>query len=237
VKPNVVGIITARGGSKSIPKKNITLVGDKPLIAWTIEGALQSHSLSRVIISTDDEEIAAVSRQWGAEVPFMRPEELARDDSPHVPVVVHAVEWLESQGDLPPDYIMLLQPTSPFRSAEDIDAAIDLACEKDADAVVSVCPTRDHPYLSREITSDGKLLSFVPTPEGYLRRQAFPLVYALNGAIYLVRRKVFLEGRTWFPECTYAYVMPPERSLDIDSPWDLYIADLILKDRRGHERN
>lgn len=237
MKPDVVGIITARGGSKSVPRKNVTIVGGKPLVAWTIEAALGSHSLSRVIVSTDDEEIAEVSRQWGAEVPFMRPSVLAQDHSSHVSVVVHAVQWLESQGNSQPDYIMVLQPTSPFRSVKDIDVAINLALEKDADAVVSVCPTRDHPYLSKKITPDGKLLDFVTPPEGYLRRQVLPSVYSLNGAVYLVRPKALLKHHSWFTNRTYAYVMPHERSLDIDSSWDLYVADLILKNKSRHDPN
>ena len=231
VKPFVVGVITARGGSKSIPKKNIVPVAGKPLIAWTIETALQSPALSRVIVSTNDAEIAKVARQWGAEVPFLRPAELAQDNSPHIPVVVHAVEWLESHENMRPDYVLLLQPTSPLRSTEDIDNAIRLVLEKDADSVVSVCEALSHPYLTKRITANGRLEDFVPRPEGYLRRQALPPVYVVNGAIYLVRRDVLLEKQTFYTERTYAYVMPPERSLDIDTPWDLYLADLILRDR------
>ena len=234
MKSHGVGVITARGGSKSIPKKNTAPIGGKPLIAWTIEAALRSSALSRVIVSTDDTEIAEVARQWGAEVPFLRPAELARDDSPHIPVVVHAVEWLESHEDTRPDYILLLQPTSPLRSTEDIDNAIRLALEKDADSVVSVCQALSHPYLTKRITANGHLEDFVPKPEGYLRRQALPPAYFVNGAIYLVQRDVLIEKQTFYTERTYAYVMPPERSLDIDTPWDLYLADLILKERSKH---
>ena len=231
----VVGVITARGGSKSIPKKNIAPLAVKPLIAWTIETALRSPSLSRVIVSTDDEEIARVAQEWGAEVPFLRPAELARDDSPHIPVVVHAIEWLESQENMRPDYVLLLQPTSPLRSTEDIDNAISLALEKSADSVVSVCQAFSHPYLTKRITADGRLEDFGYRPEGYLARQALPPAYIVNGAIYLVRRDVLIEQQTFYTEQTYAYVMPPERSLDIDTPWDLYLADLILKDKMKHE--
>ena len=202
------------------------------MIAWTIETALGSPALSRVIVSTDDTEIAEVAKQWGAEVPFLRPAELARDDSPHIPVVIHAVEWLESHEDTRPDYVLLLQPTSPLRSTEDIDNAIRLALEKDADSVVSVCQASSHPYWTKRITADGRLEDFGPRPEGYLARQALPPAYVVNGAIYLVRRDVLIERQTFYTERTYAYVMPPERSLDLDTPWDLYLADLILEDRR-----
>ena len=229
---NVLALITARGGSRSIPKKNIAPLAGKPLIAWTIEAALRSPALSRVIVSTDDTEIAEVAQQWGAEVPFMRPAELARDDSPHIPVVVHAIEWLETHGEMRPEYVLLLQPTSPLRATEDIDNAIRLAFEKDADSVVSVCQAFSHPYLAKRITTDGRLEDFGPRSEGYLARQVLPPAYVVNGAIYLIRRDVLIEKQTFYTERTYAYVMPPERSLDIDSPWDLYLADLILRDKR-----
>jgi CMP-N,N'-diacetyllegionaminic acid synthase len=225
----IIGLITARGGSKAIPRKNVTPLAGKPLIAWTIQAALASRSLDRVIVSTDDTEITRVAREWGAEVPFVRPPELAQDDSPHHDVLIHAIRWLESQPASPPDYIMLLQPTSPLRTAQDIDAAIALATEKDADAVVSVCPAHHHPYLSKLIAPDGRLLDFIERPPGYLARQSLPPVYALNGAIYLSRRSVLLEREGWDTDRTYAYVMPPERSVDIDSPWDLHLAELILR--------
>ncbi|MBI4538154.1 MAG: acylneuraminate cytidylyltransferase family protein [Gemmatimonadetes bacterium] len=235
VGTEVVGVITARGGSKSIPRKNLAPLAGKPLIAWTIEAALRSELLGRVILSTDDAEIAEVARRWGAEVPFLRPRELARDDSPHVPVVIHAVEWLERQG-APPKYVLLLQPTSPLRSAEDIDGAIQMAFEKRAASVVSVCEARSHPYLVMRVTPSGRLRPFGPRPRRYLRRQSLPPVHVVNGAIYLVRRDVLMGRRTFYTDRTYAYLMPAERSLDIDTPWDLHLAELILEERRGRER-
>ncbi|MDY6876676.1 MAG: acylneuraminate cytidylyltransferase family protein [Chloroflexota bacterium] len=235
--PTVLGLITARGGSKSIPRKNIAQVGGKPLIAWTIGAAFESYSLSRVIVSTDDAEIAQVSREWGAEVPFMRPAELAQENSPHMDVVVHAVEWLMTHKDYCPDYVMLLQPTSPLRTAEDIDAAVALAAQRNVDRVASVSESPAHPYLIKQITEEGNLVDFVDKPEGYLPRQSFPSVYVVNGAIYLGRRKALLRERTWYTNRTYPYIMPPEHSLDVDTPWDLYLADLILKDRMKHEGN
>lgn len=228
-----VGLITARGGSKGIPQKNIRPLAGKPLIAWTIEAALRSRRLERVIVSTDDEEIAKVSREWGADVPFMRPAELAKDDSPHLEVIRHALGWLESESEAELDYLMLLQPTSPLRTCADIDRAIALGEEKDADAVISVCQTHDHPFLSKQVAADGKLLDFVQKPQGYLARQSLPPAYSLNGAIYLVRRSLLLERDDWYTDRTFAYIMPPERSLDIDTPWDLHLVDLILRDSDG----
>ena len=229
----IVGLITARGGSKSIPHKNVKPLAGKPLIAWTIEVALQSCGLSRVIVSTDDNEIAQVAREWGAEVPFVRPSELAQDDSPHIAAVDHAIRWLAAHDNVHPDYVMTLQPTSPLRTARDIDAAIEIAETHTAIAVVSVCETGHHPYLSRRILPDGTLADFVSSDISYMRRQALPPAYVLNGAIYLNCRESLLHNQTFLPQGTYAYIMPLEWSLDIDLPWDLYLADLILRDKLG----
>jgi N-acylneuraminate cytidylyltransferase/CMP-N,N'-diacetyllegionaminic acid synthase len=193
-----------------------------------------SSSVNRVIVSTDDEEIASISRHWGAEVPFLRPAELAEDDSPHVPVLLHAVEWLKAHEAVTPGHVLLLQPTLPLRSSRDIDGAADLLREKDADSVVGVCEAPSHPYLTKKLGPDGRLEDFVPAPAGYLRRQSLPPAYAINGAIYLVRTDVLLRKRSFYTDRTYGYVMPPERSIDIDTPWDLYLVDLILKDRGHH---
>jgi CMP-N,N'-diacetyllegionaminic acid synthase len=229
----IIGLITARGGSKAIPRKNIKLLAGRPMIAWTIEAALQSRNLCRVIVSTDDEETVQISRTWGAEVPFIRPSRLAEDDSPHMLTVEHAIQWLEEHNNERPDYLMLLQPTSPLRTTEDIDAASQIAIERNAISVVSVCRTSHHPYLSKEIMEDGTLADFMPADVAYLRRQDLPPAYVLNGAIYLARRESILDNHTFLPAGVYAYIMPPERSLDVDSPWDSYLADLILRDKYG----
>lgn len=228
----VIGLITARGGSKALPRKNVKLLAGKPLIAWTIEAAQKSRGLSRIIVSTDNEEIIQIAREWGAEVPFVRPIELAQDDTPHILVVKHAIEWLETHNRARPDYIMLLQPTSPLRITEDIEAAINIAEKYKATAVVSVCETRNHPYLSKRILADGVLADFVQATElSYLRRQDLPSAYALNGAIYLNQRESLLCNHTFLPQPTYSYIMPIERSLDVDSAWDFFLAELILKNR------
>jgi len=227
---DVVGLVTARGGSKTVPRKNIARLAGKPLMAWTIEAARSAHSLRRVIVSTDDLEHATAAQSWGAEVPFLRPPALAGDDSPHIDTVVHAIEWLAAHGDRP-EFVMTLQPTSPLRAAEDIDAAVQLSFARGGSAVVSVSAAVTHPYLTMCLTDDGQLADFVSKPSGYLRRQSFPPAYALNGAIYLQRCDALLAGRQMCPEGAYAYVMPVERSLDIDTAWDLHVADLILGDR------
>src|SRR5262249_4230362 len=160
------------------------------------------------------------ARRFGADVPVMRPIELAADETPGVEPVLHIVEWLERQERYRPDYVMLLQPTSPFRTAADIDAAVDLAGAHDAIAVVSVCESSQHPAWLQRLDDDGTLSSYLDAP-GRAReqpRQALAAAYALNGAIYLTRRDVLLRGRSLYGARTYAYVMPQERSLDIDTP-------------------
>ncbi|NJN67375.1 MAG: acylneuraminate cytidylyltransferase family protein [Chloroflexaceae bacterium] len=230
-----LAIIPARGGSKSIPRKNLALVAGKPLIAWSIQVALESQRLSRVIVSTDDEEIAEVAQEWGAEVPFRRPPELARDDTPGIDPIIHAVTWLEQHENDTPDYVVVLQPTSPLRTTQDIDAAVQLAQEKQVDSVVSVCPIHHHPYWTKRITDDGRLVPFLELEQDYYRRQTLPPVYALNGAIYLVQRTILLKQQSFYTEQTFAYVMPPERSIDVDTSWDLHLVNLVLEDRNACE--
>lgn len=230
----VLGIIPARGGSKSIPRKNICSLAGKPLIAWTIETALSCKALDRVIVSTDDQEIASVAQNYGAEAPFLRPKELALDNTPGIAPILHAVQWLAKKQNYIPDYIMVLQPTSPLRTIEDIDAAIQLAIKYQSDSVISVCPVNYHPYWMKQLTSDRYLTDFLKLHQSYNHRQDLPNIYAINGAIYLVRRDILLQN-TLFTNCTLPYIMPTERSLDIDTSWELYLANLILEDKNKHD--
>jgi CMP-N-acetylneuraminic acid synthetase len=186
-----------------------------------------------VVVSTDDEEIAAVARQHGAETPFIRPPELARDDTPTMPVVLHALQRLNDEGYVPGG-VVLLQPTSPLRTSDDIAAAVTLAQERSADSVVSVSLASSHPHVAKRISADGRLEDFMAHPP-IVRRQDLEPIYALNGAIYLIRREPLLERQTFYGPKTYAYVMPPERSIDVDTEWDLHLCDLILGDLRGRD--
>ncbi len=225
----IIALISARGGSKGIPRKNVLPIAGKPLIAWTIAAALGSRKLSRLLVSTDDVEIAEVAREHGAEVPFLRPAELARDDSPVIDAVEHALRWFErTEGNLP-EYMLLLQPTSPLRTTADIDGAIGLAYERRAEAVLSVCEASPHPYLARSIARDGSLGDFTDQPAKPARRQDYPPAYVLNGAIYVNRVESLLVSRNFQPPGALAYVMPVERSCDIDAPIDLQIAELLLQ--------
>ena len=227
----VLGLITARGDSKGIPKKNIEHVGGKPLIAWTIEAALKSNVFDRVVVSTDNNEIAGVAQKWGAEVPFIRPGRLSKDDSPHVDVLIHAINWLQQKEDYSPEFLMLLQPTSPLRTSEDIDKSFELAVDRKADCVISVQEALSHPYSVMQVAEDQKLSEFLMSSEddaSYQRRQVRPKFYSLNGAIFIFKVDVLLTNKNTYPELTFTYVMPKERSLDVDTSWDLHIANLIL---------
>lgn len=228
-RPCVLGLILARGGSKSIPQKNIALLAGKPLIAYTIQAALCAQGIDRVVVSTDSTEIANVVHSYGAEVPFLRPQELARDDTSSIDAMVHAVQWLVEEEKYQPDYVMLLQPTSPFRAAQDIEKAIELSQEWQADSVISVCSAKHHPYWMVTLEDNMQVNWLVGRSKKYVRRQDLNPTYAVNGAIYLIRCDVFLERHSLYPPRTLAYVMPVERSLDVDTPWDMHLAELIIK--------
>lgn len=225
----ILALVVARGGSKGIPGKNIIPLGGKPLIAWTIEAARRASCIDRVVLSTDCPDIRETGISCGAEAPFLRPEELARDDTPSMAVVLHALQWLEEKEKYKAKWLMLLQPTSPLRTTADIVAASELAISRRAPAVVSVCPVSKHPYWTKTIDSTGRLSNLINDVPSFSRRQDLPAAYALNGAIYLVDCEVLRLQKTFSPDGTLAYVMPPERSLDIDTPWDLQLVDLILK--------
>jgi CMP-N-acetylneuraminic acid synthetase len=233
--PRTVALVTARGGSKGVPGKNVAPVAGKPLVAWSVAAALGASAVDRVLLSTDDPQIAAAGRAAGAEVPFLRPPELARDSTALVPVVLHALDWLRGDEGHEPDAVLLLQPTSPLRDARDIDDATELFTGAD-DAVVGVCPTHHHPLYAQRVTADGHLERYVATGSSYPRRQDLPPAYAVNGAIYLIRPAALREHETFLPPRTRAYVMPPERSLDVDEPWDLQLVRLIMEAPAWHPR-
>jgi CMP-N-acetylneuraminic acid synthetase len=225
----IITIITARSGSKGLPGKNIKILAGMPLIAWSIVAAQKCSDSSRVIVSTDDNEIAAVARKYGAEVPFLRPQELASDTADSVDVVMHALDWLEEHESRCPDLVLLLQPTSPLREATDISAAITIQKKMDADSVVSVCEAVCPPQWLRSIdTITGQLLPLSNSQE-LRRRQDSPKLYQLNGAINLIKSNVLRDKRTFYPEKTYPVIMPRERSVDIDSAFDFHVSELLLR--------
>ncbi len=224
----MLALIPARGGSVGIPRKNLAPLAGRPLIAWTIECARRARGVERVLVSTDCPEIAEVARAWGAEVPFLRPPALAGDDAPAMAALAHALDWLAQRENARPEWIAWLQPTSPLRAPEDLEAGFELAAKPGVDAVVSVCAAASHPFWTKRIESDGRLVDFAEGAPEVTRRQALPPAYALNGALYLARREALLAQGGFQGERTYALVMPRERSLDIDTPFDLELAGWLL---------
>jgi CMP-N-acetylneuraminic acid synthetase len=226
-----LGLITARGGSKGIPGKNLVPLAGKPLIAWTIEAARAATSLSRIVVSTDDPAIAAECRARGVNVPFLRPAELATDTASHWSVVEHALQSLEAGGETRPELLILLQPTSPLRTGTDIDHCVRLAAERQAEAVVSVCEAEDHPFLVKRLNVRGELEDFVSSGMTYARRQDFPKAYVLNGAVFVNRVDSLYRTRSFVPPGSLPYIMPRRDSVDIDTPSDLDKAEEILRSR------
>jgi len=222
----IIAIIPARGGSKGIPRKNIKLLNDKPLIAYSIEAALKSRRVNRVIVSTEDREIAEISKRYGAEV-IDRPKELARDDSPTIDAILHALGLLE-KSEYIPDVVVLLQPTSPLRNAEDIDNAIELFLSNDCESVVSVCEIERSPYWSFKI-ENGYLKPIFGGNYVKMRRQDLPKAYMPNGAIYIATPETLRKYKSFYCPKTVPYIMPLERSVDIDNEIDFMLAALIMK--------
>lgn len=219
---SVLAIIPARGGSKGVPRKNIRPLAGKPLIAWTIAAAQKSAYIDRLIMSSEDEEIIGVAKTWGCEAPFVRPAELARDETLGIEPVLHALDTLPGY-----DYVVLLQPTSPLRETADIDGCIARCAEGDAPACVSVSPPVQHPYWTYRIDGEGCLSPlFDNIPD---RRQDLPAVYALNGAVYVARTADLRQTRDFLMPGAVAFVMPDARALDIDTPADLTIAECLLE--------
>ncbi len=222
----ILAVIPARGGSKGVSGKNIKMLGDKPLIGWTIEASKKSKYIDRLILSSEDDEIISVARQCGCEVPFVRPSDLAADDAPGIAPVLHAVEAI-GEGY---DYLVLLQPTSPFRQTEDIDGAIRRCIENKADSCVSVTESEKHPAWMFRLADTGYLIPFLENDELATHRQQLEPVYALNGAVYVVSIPALLkQGKLVFPDSTVAYPMPPERSMDIDTRFDFKLCELIAQ--------
>jgi len=226
---NVLGVIPARGGSKGIPHKNLRPVGGRPLLAYTADAALASRRLTRVVVSTDDPAIGEAARSLGLDVPFLRPSELAADETPMLPVLQHALGATAEGGRA--DVVVLLQPTSPLRRAEHIDAAVDLLMTSGADSVVSVVdvPHQFNPVSVMKLEGD----RLVPYADGPLvtRRQDKPRVFARNGPAVLAVRATVLDGSSLYGRDVRPLFMTAEESLDVDTPADLDLLDCLLARR------
>jgi CMP-N-acetylneuraminic acid synthetase len=232
--PTVLGVVTARAGSKSIPGKNTRALAGRPLIAYTLEAARASGAFDRLVLSTDDERAAAIAGEMGCEVPFVRPAELSADTTLHLPVMQHAVEWLRDHEHYVADWTMILMPTSPLRQASHIVEAIELARATGADSVVSVDEMPPHYNPMRAVTIDARGLArlFVgdrPVRERPNRRQDLPRAWVLNGAIYLFQTRLLFEAEpTLYGDRVAAYVMPRPYGHNIDDEADWAVAERLL---------
>ena len=222
----MIAIIPARGGSKGLPGKNIRKMCGKPLIAYTIECALKSKYIDRVIVSTDDDEIARISLKFGAEVAFMRPSHLASDTVLAVENYLYTIDRIEKEENVIIDRFIVLQPTSPLRSVEDIDCAVELFKKKNADSVVSYTK-EEHPiYWHKNIDNDNRLINIFD--DKIVNRQELRTTYYPNGAIYIFKSSL-IRNKKYYTDNSFAYVMPRDRSVDIDFLEDFLYAEYLLK--------
>ena len=228
---NILAIIPARGGSKGIPRKNIKLLAGKPLIAYSIEVAIKSKFINKIVVSTDDDEIAQISKNYNSEV-VMRPKEMAKDDSPTIDSVIHVLNFM-GKKEYFVDLVVLLQPTSPLRTQKDVDNAIKLFIKnKDkCDSLVSVCEFEHSPYWGLKVESEYLKPIF---GNKYLktRRQELPKSFIPNGAIFISTPKKLKEFKTFYSPRTLSYIMPAEKSIDMDSQMDFMLAQLILEEEK-----
>ena len=227
----MLAIIPARGGSKGILKKNIKLLGGKPLILWTIESALASRKIDRIILSTDDEEIVEVCSETGVEIPFMRPSELAKDDSLAIDNYIYTIKRLETEFGEKYEDFLVLQPTTPFRKVEDIDGSIELFHNKKANSVIS-CVKLNYPFgWILTVNDEGKIKKVIDVETSKaMNRQSLEDAYLPNGSISIYKSSLLLDNYTYYSKKTYAYLMPSERSIDIDTEFDLKLAEFIIKE-------
>lgn len=225
-RPKILGIIPARGGSKGLPGKNIKNLRGKPLIAYTIEATRKSKYIDRCIVSTDDDFIREVAIQYDAETPFLRPKEIAQDNTPTIDVIIHCLDYLKQAEEYEPDYVCILQCTVPFRTTEDIDNCIEKCLTTEFDECISVCEAKSNPQWMKKFKEE-KLCAFMEQEDFSLRRQDLPKVYELNGAVYVIRTKALLKHHSLHLTNTTGYVMPEERSIDIDTPLDFLVAEAI----------
>jgi CMP-N-acetylneuraminic acid synthetase len=226
----ILAVIPARGGSKGIPNKNIVNVGGNPLIKYTIDAALDSEMLTHCIVSTDSSFISDVAKSCGVLAPFKRPKRLSDDKALSLPVMQHAVEFMESEQGFQYDLVIMLQPTTPLRQAEDIDCAINLLLDTNADSVISVVEVEgNHPLRMKRVV-DGRLINYIDQGQEDMRpRQELPPVYIRNGAIYATVRNILMEKNSFVGMDSRAYIMPGNRSINVDTLKDLQLLKSYFK--------
>ena len=230
MKPKILAIIPARGGSKGIPRKNIRLLAGKPLIAYTIEAGSKSKCIDKTVVSTEDKEIAEKSREYGAEV-IERPKELATDTAPTEPVLEHVVEWLKEHEGYKSDIVVLLQPTSPLRNNKHFDEALDIFLNNDYDSLLSVCPSHAFIWKVREDGAYPINYDFKSRP----RRQDKEHEYKENGALYIMKYETLISNHNRLGGKIGLYIMPEESSIEIDTEFDFWLCEQIINRQRGDE--
>jgi len=226
----LIALIPARGGSKGLTRKNVRLLMGRPLIEWTVEAAKKSKYLDKIIVSTEDAEIADIARRCGAEVPFLRPARLAGDHSLVTDVALHVIDSLKRENGEDWRYMVLLQPTSPLRISGDIDSAIrEFFSRRNTDAIVGVTEVSENPFWMQTIDGRGLLKSLLPPCKTMGRRQDLPKVYMVNGAIYVCKTNVLRKEGTFCPKKSGAYIMPKNRSVDIDDEEGFALVEKVMR--------
>jgi CMP-N-acetylneuraminic acid synthetase len=230
VMVRILAVILARGGSKAIDKKNLVPIAGHPLLAYTISEALRSKYINRVIVSSDDDEIRTVAVQYGAEAPFRRPEKFSGDTARPVDGDLHATRWAENDEGRSYDYVVELLCTNPFKTSDDIDAALEMQMETNADSVIGVMHLDDHHPIRIKRIVDGKIRDFCLEEIPESRRQDLkPKAYIRNGSIYSMRRDMLEKGIRYGTNDSRAFIMPREKTVNIDEPMDVFIAQILME--------
>jgi N-acylneuraminate cytidylyltransferase len=232
---HVLALIPARGGSKALPRKNIKLLDGKPLLAYSIMQAQREHRIGRIIVSTDDEEIVSIAKQYGADVPFLRPRELAEDLTPDWPVFQHALQWLKINDAYEPDFVVHLRPTSPLRRPTDISAALDLMIDSQPDSVISVSPVKEPPQKMWRII-EGKAVRLLPSElniagSSESPRQLLETIYRQNGIVDVVRPQIINERKTMLGDVIIPFLTDAKYAIDIDTQEDFYAVEKVFLER------
>jgi len=229
----ILGIIPARGGSKGVPRKNIRLLAGRPLIRYSIDLAKKCSFLYRTVVSTDSKEIASVAKHCGGDVPFLRPKALARDNTPMVQVLKHAVDLVEKEDRIKIDYVVLLQPTNPLRLLEDVKGCVDKIIRTNADSVITVVRVESmHPILMKRIENDLIKPYCLKEIEGSCRQNYKPYAYMRSGGVYVAKRDVLMKSNSVRGKISRPYITPSGRDLGIDSEIDLLVVEQLLRRRR-----
>ena len=231
-QPYIIGLICARGGSKGVPRKNLRKLGGKPLIGWAIEVARKCSILDRVVVSTEDQEIAEVARTFGAEVPFLRPEELAQDNSAEWLAWQHAIRTLAAIDGKMPDILVSIPATAPLRAVEDVQGCAAHLMETDADACITIMPARHNPYFNMVKLEQGLASVVIAPPTHTFRRQDAPAVFEVTTVAYAAHVAYVLRTKRLFEGKVCATIVPEERAVDIDTELDLAFADFLLTQRK-----